>query len=223
MNGPGRGTDRRGRGTSGRHRLAWRLGLVGSVTGVVAGLVQVFFGTRIPAWTGAKQAPVALGLLTIALALLAGAAAYWPSRSDLSAGRRALCAIALIGPGLLCLTTVGRSWYLPAVFLCIAGVLTIDSWRQTTATITTHWSRVLLGALGICELLMAASAAPLPMALGAVGGISLLAAACLRGPHRWIFVALGTIPFAAVAWTAIVPVLLAVQAVALARVQEPRS
>jgi hypothetical protein len=48
----------------------------------VAGVIQATAGHRIPDWTGAKQAPGALGLLTIILSLLAGLAAAWQRRTD---------------------------------------------------------------------------------------------------------------------------------------------
>jgi hypothetical protein len=65
---------------------------------------------------------------------------------------------------------------------------------------------------------MAAGAAPALMAVGAAGGSCLIAAAWLRLSRRWLFavlVAAGTLPFALLAWTAVVPVLLAVAAAAL--------
>ncbi|GLY99039.1 hypothetical protein [Actinoplanes sp. NBRC 103695] len=76
------------------------LGLAGSLLGVAAGLIQVTFGDQIPEWAGNKQAPVAPGLLTIVLSLLAGLAAAWQRRTSLTVGARAACAFALIGPGL---------------------------------------------------------------------------------------------------------------------------
>jgi hypothetical protein len=205
--------------TPGRRLSAAGLGLAGALIGVAAGLTQATVGDRIPEWTGAKQAPVALGLLTVALSLVAGLAAARQQRSDLSLGARAGCAIGLAGPGLLCLTTVGRLWFLPAVLLLAGAALTIDSWRDTASTIGARWWSVLLSALGGCELLMAARAAPAPMLVGALGGAALIAAAWLRRPSRvrsWTLVAVGTVPFAVLAWTAVVPLLLLVEAFVVA-------
>ncbi|GAA1649084.1 hypothetical protein GCM10009744_45650 [Kribbella alba] len=194
--------------------------------GVAAGLGQVTFGARIPEWSGAKQAPTELGLLTVALSLIAGFSAILQRRTArpdgnnaLTVGTRAACALGLIGPGLLCLTTVGRLWYLPAVALVTAGVLTVESWRLTVAVVAADWPRVLLCALGACQLLMAAGAAPAPMLAGAIGGLALIVAAWLRTPSRamtWGLVFLGTVPFAVLAWTAIVPLLITVEAIAVA-------
>jgi hypothetical protein len=100
-----------------------------------------------------------------------------------------------------------------------AGILSIDSWKDMAIVTMRKWLSCLLSALGVCELLMAAGAPPLLTAVGAVGGIALFAAAWLRTPHRSAvlgLVALGTVPFAALAWTAIVPVLLLFAAAAVA-------
>jgi hypothetical protein len=211
--------------TARRRRLATRLGLMGALLGVTAGLTQTTVGDRIPQWTGAKQSPLALGLLTVALSLVAGLAAVRQHRTDLTAGARAACALGLIGPGLLCLTTVERLWYLPAVLLLAAGALTIDSRRETAATLAAHWWRILLGALGGCQLLMSAGAAPAPALAGALGGASLIAAAWL-GPYprrrAWALVVVGTVPFAVLAWMSIVPLLLTVEAFAIAAVHPAR-
>jgi hypothetical protein len=73
--------------------------------------------------------------------------------------------------------------------------------------------------LGGFELLMTAGAAPMLMIVGAVGGIALITAAWLRSAPGALLVGLvvvGTVPFAALAWTAVVPVLLAVAAALIA-------
>lgn len=95
----------------------------------------------------------------------------------------------------------------------------MDGWRRTAGAIARDWVRILLSALGAFEILMAAGAAPAVMAVGVAGGLCLIAAAWLQGSRRWllaVLVAAGTVPFAVLAWTALVPVLLAVAAVALA-------
>jgi hypothetical protein len=203
----------------GRHRTAAILGVVGALLGVVAGTVQATVGSQIPQWTGAKASPVALGLLTIGLSLLAGWAALRQRTGGLSAWARTACALALIGPGLLCLSTVGRLWYPSAILMVVAGIMTIDSWPDTVRAFAADWLRVLLTALGGFEILMAAGASPVLMAVGAVGGVTLIAAAWYRTARRGVLVCMivaGTVPFAALAWTGIVPVLLAAVAIVVA-------
>ena len=200
-------------------QLTVRLGITGSLLGIMAGLTQATVGARIPEWTGAKQAPLALGLLTVALSILAGLATLRQRRADLSVASRAACALGLIGPGLLCLSTVGRLWYLPAVLMLAAGTLTIESWRLTATVLTANWLRVLLSVLGAGELLMSAAAPPALMVIGGISGVALIAAAWIRSTRRapfWGLVVLGTVPFAAFGWTSIVPLLLTVEAWALA-------
>ena len=138
---------------------------------------------------------------------------------------RSACALGLIGPGLLCLSTVGRLWYPSALLMVVAGTMTIDSWRDTAQAFADDWFRVLLTALGGFEMLMAAGAAPAIMVVGVVGGLALMGAAWLRTAPRGVVVGLlvlGTVPFAALAWYALVPLLLAVAAwvVAVPVVQE---
>jgi len=202
-----------------RHRRVVRLGLAGSGLGLLAGIVQATVGSRIPEWTGAKASPIALGVLTIGLSALAGWAALQQRDLRLSVGGRAACALALAGPGLLCLSTVGRLWYPSALLLVVAGTMTIDSWSDTAKMLANRWFPVLLGALGACQLLMAAGS-PLILALvGAVGGACLIAAAVWRSASRPVVVALlavGILPFAILAWAAIVPALVAVTAALIA-------
>jgi hypothetical protein len=198
-------------------RVAANLGIAGSALGLVAGTLQALVGARIPEWTGAKQAPGSLGLLTIALSLLAGYAAHRRAQPSTTVGSRAACTVTLVLPGLLCFSTVGRLWYLPGPLLLIAGFLSIDSLRDTTELISGNWLRSLLALLGAAELLMAGGAAPVLMTVGAVGGVALVAAATVGRSRSTVvaLVVLGTVPFAALAWTAVVPVLLLLAVAAL--------
>ncbi len=210
------------------HSAAARFGVLGGALGVGAGIIQATVGSRIPDWTGAKADPGALGLLTVALSVLAVVAAVRQARSAIGVGSRTAYAIALLIPGLLCFTTVGRLWYVPGPLLLVAGTLCVRDWRSAASVIARNWTRCMLSALGACELLMAAGAAPAVMAVGTVGGIALVTAAWIRTPNRSVMVgllAIGTVPFAALAWTAIVPIvlLLVVAAVATPLVHHPAS
>jgi len=99
------------------------------------------------------------------------------------------------------------------------AVLGIASWRDAAALTRRSWTRVLLAALGAFEMVMGAGAAPVVMAVGVAGGAALVAAAVAGPRRRPIFLGLvlvGTVPFAAIAWTALVPVLLLLVTAALA-------
>jgi len=205
-------------GVSRRRQWVTRAGLAGSTLGVAAGIIQVSVGTQIPQWSGAKSAPVALGLLTIGLSLVAGWAAIAQRRRP-TVEARAACALGMIGPGLLCLSTVGGLWYLPAVLLVVAGVMTVEGWRDTGRAVVENWFRVLLSALGGFEILMAAGASAVPMAVGVVSGLLLMIVPWLRRVSRRVWIGLvvaGTVPFAVLAWTAVVPAVLALVAGAVA-------
>ena len=68
---------------------------------------------------------------------------------------------------------------------------------------------------------MSAAAPPELMVIGGFGGVALIVAAWLRFSRptlRWGLVGLGTVPFAAFGWTSIVPLLLTVEAWAIAAV-----
>lgn len=196
-----------------RRRVAAGLGLAGGGLLVAAGIVQATLGTVIPDWTGDKLAPVALGLLTVGLGVIA-----LVSARCLRTGS-ALWALGLVGPGLLSLSTVGRLAWLPAAVLIVAtGFAAADGGRDALRVLRAEPVRVLLTVLAATELLMAAGAAPVPMVVGALGGLALLAATWLRrlprGPRIGLAL-LGVLPFAGVGWTALVPVLLALVAAPL--------
>lgn len=77
------------------------------------------------------------------------------------------------------------------------------------------------------ELLVAAGSPAVLMVVGAIGGVSLIAAAALTSlPTRTsvVLVIVGTVPFAVLAWTAIAPVLLllVVDVISVALIQTSR-
>jgi hypothetical protein len=207
---------------AGRRRIGSMLAVSGAVLGVVAGVVQASVGSDIPDWTGAKTSPGALGALTIVLSLVAGAgwaALPRPVRGQPPLGEPLVAVAALVVPALVCFTTVGRLWLVPGPLLLVGATLSIASWREAAELTRRSWIRVLLAALGGFEILMAAGAAPVEMAVGAGGGAAVVAAAVTGAQRRWLFLGLvlvGTIPFATLAWAALVPVLLLLVAVALA-------
>ena len=200
-----------------RGRVAAGLGTAGALLLGVAGLVQATLGAVIPDWTGDKLAPVGLGLLTVGLAGLALVAARRVRPPGLPLGRRAAWALGLAGPGLLCLSTVGVLAWVPAALLVAAAALTVAGAARAVAA---RWPRVLLSALGLCQLLMAAAAPPWLTAIGAVSGVALVLAAWLpaRTGVLVALVLLGTAPLTIVGWFALVPPLVAVVALPIAAV-----
>lgn len=104
--------------------LGYRLGVIGAILGVIAGVVQWAFGDEIPDWTGNKLHPVQLGLITILLSVIAFAGIRHLARHPDAPMRERV--LATIGVGLaagICFTTVGRLWYVPGPLLLVAAVL----------------------------------------------------------------------------------------------------
>jgi len=208
--------------SSSRQRTAAAFGAAGAALGVAAGVIQASIGARIPDWTGAKDSPLSLGLLTILLSLiaLAGAAALRGPETP-SPGRRVGIALGLLLPAVLCLSTVGRLWYLPGALLATAAGYTIAAGgvRELIAVVRADWLPGLVSVLGGFELLMAVSAGPAYLVVtGVVGGLALLVAPWLaaRSPAgaRTPLV-VGTLPFAALTWWSAATPLLAVVALAI--------
>lgn len=203
-------------------RLATQLALAGAGLGVVAGVVQAAVGSRVPDWTGNKGSPVALGILTVLLSLLAaGCALGWARVPRHDAGRRLALTIGLLIPAGLCFSTVGRLWWLPGPLLLSAAAiaLAVEPRRAYVSLIRTRWLAGLLGVLGAAELLMAVSAPPVTAVIGIVSGLALIAAPWLATHSRtisWILLAIGVLPFTALTYWAVVPAVLAVLALLIA-------
>jgi hypothetical protein len=200
-----------------RRRVGAALVGAGSLLGLAAGVVQATVGSRIPAWSGAKAEPVALGALTMALSAVAAAGAVllrWPR---LRGAALIAPAALVILPAVVCFTTVGRLWFVPGPLMLAGIAVGVDEWPAVGLALGRNWSRVLLAVLGCCQLLMAVRARPSVAVLGLAGGVALIAAACIRS-RRWTIAlaAVGTLPFAATAWTALVPLLVLLIAVPLA-------
>jgi hypothetical protein len=101
---------------------AYLAGVAGAALGIAAGIAQWAVGSEIPGWTGDKLHPVQLGIITIALSLVAMAAVLFARRNPkISSRARLALAAAILAAALICFTTVGRLWYLPGPLLIIAA------------------------------------------------------------------------------------------------------
>jgi hypothetical protein len=103
-------------------RTASALAAAGVLLGICAGLVQLLAGSSIPEWTGNKMDPAGLGLTTIVLSLVAGAA-LWQLRRPLPGWARVCCTLAGVACAAVCFSTVGRLWYVPGTLLLLATLL----------------------------------------------------------------------------------------------------
>jgi len=202
--------------------LAARLAAIGARIAVVAGVAQVTIGNRIPEWSGNKDQPVALGLLTIALGVsILLAARLLRAETAPSDERITGIALWLALVAVLCSTTVGRLWVIPGSLITAAACVTLAAcgWHRFRSVVASHWLRGLLGMLGAFELLMAVSAASaVTKAAGLAAGAALIAAAILTRSGSRTMIALlvaATVPFAALTWWTVVTPLLTVVALSL--------
>jgi hypothetical protein len=205
---------------TGRRRVGLALAALGAGLGVLAGAVQATVGSEIPAWTGDKADPTPLGLLTIGLSAAAGGGLLMARRPETAPGTRLAALAATVVVALVCFSTVGGLWLLPGPLLLVGALLAVGSWSDALRTARRHWPRVLIAALGGCQLLLAAGASPVLMVVGGASGVALVTAAVVstRGPRVAAgLLVLGTVPFAVLAWTAFAPVLVLLLAGALAR------
>lgn len=209
-------------------RYPARIALVGGALGMAAGLSQAVAGRHLGSWAGDKADPVALGLLTIALSAVAVAAALVLNAGSITTGgRRAAVVAGLAVPGLLCLSTVGRLWWIPTTLLLLAAVLVIAAAPAAIArAIADAWLAVLTTVLGACFVLVAASAGPVLLVFGVASGLAVAVSPWIAHRSRRVALlalVLGAVPFAAVTWwTLLTPVIAVLALVAgLAAIRAP--
>jgi hypothetical protein len=203
-----------------RRRIAGRLGLCGGILGILAGLTQTTLGSRIPGWTGHKDSPVALGLLTIGLSVIGLLCALLlRRRPELSPARRIAAGVGFFVPGGLCFSTAGTLWYLPGVLLLGASGYTMLAGDpvRTRQIVMRTWLHLLISVLGAFEVLMAVSAGPVAtIGVGVVGGLALMSAPWIRGlAIPAVLLLIGTIPFAIITWWTVASPLLAALALGI--------
>ena len=210
--------------TDGRARLgvrsdlvAGRLALAGASLGLLAGLVELAAGPSVREWVGGKLDTTRLGLTTITLSAVALAAAIALRRPhERTGGRRVAIVLALLLPGLVCFTTVGRLWYLPGVLLVAAGGLVLAGTPRREfagAFDERHWRIGLLVACGAYYVVLGATALGVAGLLGMLGGTLIWAAAYVasrsaRGAYALLLA--GALPFATATWWSAITPLIAV-------------
>lgn len=199
-------------------RIPAVLAMAGGALGVVAGCVELVAGPSIRSWVGDKQDTTRLGLTTMLLSLLVLFAAWslWRGRGR-SPSARLLLTVAVIVPGLVCFTTVGRLWYLPGVLLVAAGVLLMVDLRkdgsEVIASIVRNGPVALTVVLGALYVFLGATALGVAGVLGIAGGLAVFGLVAFRErlPHRarLPLLAVAALPFAVLTWWSVVTPLIA--------------
>jgi hypothetical protein len=205
---------------------------MGASLGLVAGLVELTLGPHIRSWVGSKQDTTRLGLATITLSAIALLAAVtWLQRRETSPGTRLLIVVALIVPGVICFTTVGRAWYVPGALLIVAAAIAAselrEDAREVVETISRHWLAALTVVLGAFYIFLGATALGVAGVLGIVGGITILAVIALSSrisPRvAPLVLVAAALPFAVLTWWSIATPLLAIVVVAVGSFAPRRS
>ena len=104
--------------------FAVKFGLFGSTLGLLAGLIELTIGAQIRPWIGNKENPFVLGLVTLFLSAVAlgSIASARHAEFPTNDGKLAIF-LGVFVPAVICLTTVGRLWYLPGSLLLTAAFL----------------------------------------------------------------------------------------------------
>ena len=189
--------------------IAQRMGFVAGGLGGVAGIAQLLAGTT--PWTGNKNDPMTLGVVTLCLAAVLGLTALAATRATTTDRGLAVAATFLLA-ALLGLTTAGPAWLPAALAGLIAGGLAGRSAARAGsvgAAIGHNWLPMLLVVLAIVYLALGMTAMGPAGVLGIAGGIAVLGALVVRARSRSLAIALlvvGAVPFAVVtSWSLVTP------------------
>lgn len=184
-------------------------GLAAGALLAVAGLTEIAVGTA--SWTGDKNQPTALGILTILLGAIVATAAMLALRAA-TVGPLVASAAAMVVPGLIAFTTAGLAAIPGALTALAAGAVTLDIARQRgrpLRTIAENWPLFLLTVLTMIYVAFGAIAGPVGL-LGIAGAVTTIIALTIaqRSPTAAALVLVaGAVPFAlAVWWSVVVPV-----------------
>ena len=185
-----------------------RAGFGGALLGTAAGLAEIFVGTS--PWLGNKNDPTTLGLVTVLLALVIGAAG-WASTRATTTPRALAVATAMLLPALLGITTAGAAWLPAAAIGVLGGVGALRHSAQLGSiphALSEHWPTILLGCLALIYIALGVAANGFTGVLAVLGGLAILAAPTLCSTSRTaaaVMLLAGAVPFAAVAWWSVVP------------------
>jgi hypothetical protein len=92
-------------------KLAIQFGVLGSMLGALAGLIELSIGAQIRPWIGNKENPAVLGLVTLLLSGMALGAIVSARNLEMPTNDSKLAIfLGVLLPAVICFTTVGRLW-----------------------------------------------------------------------------------------------------------------
>ena len=187
-------------------RTIRRTGLAAAALTAAAGLAELVAGST--AWTGNKNGPTTLGLVTIGLGLVMGIAAVSTMRSN--SARPLLAVAAGLGvPALIALTTAGLAAIPGAVVGVTAAGLVALRVRRTSPIgpiVSDAWPAILISVLAFIYLAFGAVAGPIGL-LGIAGAAAAIASFFVARQSHSLAAAvlvIGVVPFAVAVWWSIV-------------------
>jgi hypothetical protein len=190
-------------------RLLLLTGVLAAVLGVGAGIAEILAGTA--RWAGNKNDPTTLGLVTVGLGVVIGAAALSATRVH-RPGAPLGTAATLLVCALLGLTTAGLAWVPAAVAAMAACALVARRPRPAAAwhgNLRAQWVPALVVALSLIYLTFGIVARDRVGLLGIAGFGLAVAALALHGRSRFaaaVALVVAAVPFAvATAWTVVIP------------------
>ncbi len=114
-----------------------QIGIVGSLLGIVAGLIELSIGDQILPWIGNKENPVLLGFITLFLSTMAFISVNATRNLDTPSNDRKLTIfLGVLLPTVICFTTVGWLWYIPGFLLLLStSMLAYNYWFRSPSTV----------------------------------------------------------------------------------------
>lgn len=200
------------------HPIIVRAGFGAALLGTAAGVAEIVVGSA--PYLGNKNDPTTLGVVTILLALIIGAAGL-ALRWATTTLQALAVATAMLVPALLGMTTAGAAWLPAGVVASMGGIAAVRygvELRSVRRDLNRQWPTILLALLALIYLALIYLALGIT-ARGLVGACAVFGSVAIAGVltlrHRSATLAArvlvaGVVPFGVVAWSSVVAPLTAI-------------
>ena len=184
------------------------LGFTAAAFTAIAGLIELGVGSN--SWTGDKNEPTTLGILTLVMAAIMAASGLVARRNP-TVGSGLAAAAGMAIPGLIALTTAGRLAIPGAVVAVAAAGFAVADARSKGSirlAMSLAWPTALIAVLAVIYLAFGVAAGAIGI-LGIVGAAATIAALVVKrrsGIQAAALLVVGVVPFAvAVWWSVVIP------------------